>query len=155
MTRLRIVFFSIFISILLFGTARPAAAFSFGEMVQGVKDFFSSLVKNDKPKNLTVLGDVTVAEDGSEVEFHYVITNPTKQKHKLSTLNTNIPRERLNYIHDVTGVTSLMDANGTITIPNLLVPAQGEVVIDFKARVNYSPDMVDIYTEPELVDQDK
>ena len=144
-------------------SAAPVRASFLGDIFDSLKQL---LIPNVTPAKLTVDSAITQAADEDEnhngqvdageiVTFSYTITNPTKNEYAFSTLNTNIPRDNLNFIHDIKGTSSLSDADKTITIPNLRINPQSELIISFKARTNYSSDELILSTEPELLTQDK
>lgn len=165
---------TLFCLVYLFILATPARAF-FGEsLIDGIKSFFSNaaevlsqvLTGDTKSKDIAVDSVIELAQEGDvekngeidsgdTVIFKYTITNPTENELVFITLLTNIPRNKLNFIHDIQGTASLSYKNDTITIPNLRISPQGEVIISFKARVNYSPEIVDVSTEPELIAQNE
>ena len=92
---------------------------------------------------------------GDTITFSYAITNTTKRTFSRNTLKTNVPRDRLNFIHDVRGVASISDRNGILEIPNLRLDAHQELVVSFSARINYfSGADLAIWTQPELVAHD-
>ncbi len=149
------------------------AAFSFGSLIDRAKIFFTDTAETvsqmfageSKKKGVEVRSVIELAEggdvegngeidSGDTIIFKYFIANRTDNEYSFSRLLTHIPRNNVNFIHDVQGTVSLSDENDTITIPNLLLPPQGELVISFKARIDYSSETVDISTEPELIAQD-
>jgi hypothetical protein len=149
------------IGLTLYG-APKVGAFSFPNLLGPVKDFFTP----DSPKNLTLDSKIELTPNGDAnknnqidggdiVRFTYVLTNPTKEKYLFATLNTNIDRKALNFIHNVSGVTGLDDSQNTIKLPNLRLESDRELVIGFDARINYSIEDKLISTEPELLTEDK
>lgn len=173
------VFISFAIVSLLLITPAIAHASLFGDFInemnntlQGGVDGVKSLItpaadKNAKNNELTVESDITLAADGDvnkngqidagdTITFTYTIQNNTDKKYAYSTLKTNIQRDSLNYIRNVSGVTGLKDDGKTIEFPNLRVEPGMVKVISFDARINYfiEEDPI-ISTEPELVTEDK
>lgn len=142
--------------------APPVGAFSFQELFGNVKDLF----RPDIPKELNIQSNIELVSDGDVnkngqidagdiVRFTYIITNTMDQEVSFATLETNIDRNQLNFIHNVYGTASLGDDGKSITIPNFRIGAGQIVTIHFDARVNYFTDNdVSIATEPELTDKD-
>lgn len=129
-------------------------------------DIKSALSGTDK-KTLTLTSNITHApngdlnkngqfDSGEILKFSYVIDNPTDKEISFATLKTNIPRNNLNFIHDIKGTPSLSDKNKTITIPNLRINPGEKLEISFNARLNYFTDAdKGISTEPEIITSDK
>ena len=93
---------------------------------------------------------------GDTITFIYNIQNNTDKKYAYATLKTNIQRDSLNFIHNVTGVTGLKDDGKTIEFPNLRVEPGMVKVISFDANINYFTEQDPaITTEAELVTEDK
>lgn len=149
---------------LFLGEALNAVDQNVQQIQENLSNIFARLTGTSK--KITVDSDITLItggdvnnngdiDAGDSIRFSYTITNPTKNEYPFATLETHIPRNNLNFIHNVYGAASLSDENGTITIPNLRIPPQGEVLIRFNARVNYSSDEVSLSTEPELFTEDK
>src|SRR3989344_4809458 len=137
----RVIFFIFFVGIFLFN-APPVGAFFLTDWLTNAKDFVVDVFAPKPKSEFTVDSTITLAPDGDYdkngeidsgdiVTFNYAITNPTKNEYPFATLLTNIPRNNLNFIHDVKGTASLSDENDTITIPNLRIAPQGEVIISF------------------------
>lgn len=125
-------------------------------------------VLSDKPsQKLSLQSNITFApegdlnkngefDSGESLKFSYIVDNPTDKEISFATLKTNIPRNNLNFIHDIKGTPSLSDKNRTITIPNLRINPGEKLEISFNARLNYFTDAdKGISTEPEIVTSDK
>jgi hypothetical protein len=140
---------------------KTAQAFSLGDVVNGVKNLISPAKKELKiESNISLVPDGDVnkngqIEAGDTVRFSYTLTNTTDREYSFSTLKTNINRKQLNFIHNITGASSLDDNGKTIEIPNFRIAPNQTAVITFDARVNYytSEDPV-IATVPEFFDND-
>lgn len=134
--------------------------------VDGVKNLVNPQDKNTS-KVLSIESDITLAQGGDvngngqidagdTITFIYNIQNTTDKKHAYATLKTNIQRDSLNYLRNVTGVTGLKDDGKTIEFPNLRVEPGMVKQISFDATVNYFTDSDPVLsTEPELVSEDK
>lgn len=132
-----------------------------------VKDLVTPEANNVKDKVLTIDSAITLAPDGDvnkngqidagdTITFTYNIQNNTDKKYAYATLKTNIQRDSLNYIRNVSGVTGLKDDGKTIEFPNLRVEPGMVKEINFDATVNYFTELDPIIsTEPELVSEDK
>lgn len=156
-----IIFFCLFI----FFSPTQAQASVIDDIVNGIKGFF---VGNSTPSSMLVLsssielvkdGDVNnngQIDAGDIIRFRYIITNTTNQEFASATLKTNINRKEINFIHNVTGTTSLSDTGKTIEIPNLRIAPNQVGTISFDARVNYftSDDPV-ISTQADFLGKDK
>lgn len=136
--------------------------------VEGVKDLVTPAEDNDRVnKGLSIESVITLASDGDvnkngqidtgdTITFTYQIQNNTDKKYTYATLKTEVPRESLNYIHNVSGVTGLKDDGKTIEFPNLRVEPGMVKVISFDSRINHFTDQDPIIsTEPELISEDK
>lgn len=158
-----------FFSLLLFATSQKAHAFSLNDVVNGVKNGIDTIkniiIPQDKNLSVTSKIDLTPNGDldkdgkvdaGDTVRFSYTLTNKSEKKYSFATLNTNINRQQINFVHNVVGTANLNDDGKTITIPNLsLVPDQ-VINITFDARVNYTKNSDPLLsTEPELIDDKK
>lgn len=97
-----------------------------------------------------------VTDGGDTVRFVYKISNPTGEEFSFLTLQTNLQKKNLHFIHNIKGTASFSDKGGFITIPNLRINPGQTVTVSFDARVNYEPysDLV-ISSEPELITSDK
>ncbi len=153
-------------SLVIVLTAFPVTvhAFSLGDIVDNVKNFFTA----KPPKELTIDSKIELApggdinkngqiDAGDIVRFTYIITNTTDENYSFATLKTNINRKQLNFIHNITGTASLDDNDGkTISIPNFRIGANQIATITFDARVNYytNEDPI-IATEAEFVSEEK
>lgn len=151
--------------LVVFFHAPPAGAFFWDDWFKNAQKFVSQ-VFSPQSKKFTLDSSITLVPEGdydknNEIDsgdiitFHYTIANSTDDEYAFATLLTNIPRNNLNFIHNVYGTASLLDEENTITIPNLRIPPRGEVIISFNARINYSPDELFLSTEPELITEDK
>lgn len=135
--------------------------------VNGVRSLITPDDKNLKNKVLTIESAITHAPNGDvnkngqidagdTITFTYTIQNNTDKKYVYATLKTNIQRDSLNFIHNVTGVTGLKDDGKTIEFPNLRVEPGMIKVISFDAKINYFTEQDPIITtEPELITEDK
>lgn len=136
--------------------------------VDGVKSLVSPSANNNVRNNsLSVESDIKLAPDGDvnkngqidagdTITFTYNIQNNTDKKYAYATLKTNIQRDSLNFIHNVSGVTGLKDDGKTIEFPNLRVLPKTVKVISFDAKINFFTEQdPTITTEPELVTEDK
>jgi len=149
----------LFTSIVFLGLIHPAQA--------SILDDIKSILSGNKTKSLTLQSNITHApngdlnkngqfDSGEILKFSYVIDNPTDKEISFATLKTNIPRNHLNFIHDIKGTPSLSDRNKTITIPNLRINPGEKLEISFNARLNYFIDGdKGISTEPEILTSDK
>lgn len=132
-------------------------------IIDDIKLLFSDNTK----KELTLNSKITHAssgdlnhdgkfDSGEILKFTYIIDNPTNKEISFATLKTNIPRNNLNFIHDIRGTSSLSDKNKTIIIPNLRINPGENLEISFNARINYSTNNdLGISTEPEIITLDK
>lgn len=94
-------------------------------------------------------------DSGDTIRFSYTINNPTTKEISFATLKTKIPRNYLNFIHNIEGTMNLSDKNNTIIIPNLRINPGQNLEVKFDARVNYFSDSdKTIFTEPEIVTSD-
>ncbi len=139
-----------------------------GEGVVDVKNVFNNNENNNEKKNsLSIESTIELASDGDvnkngqidagdTITFTYNIQNNTDKKYAYATLKTNIQRDSLNFIHNITGVTGLKDDGKAIEFPNLRVEPGMVKVISFDARINYFTEQDPIIdTEPELIAEDK
>lgn len=122
---------------------------------------------DSKNKALTIDSNITLADNGDvnrngqidagdTITFTYNIQNTTDKKYAYATLKTNIQRDSLNYIRNVSGVTGLKEDGKTIDFPNLRVEPGMVKQISFDATINYFTDSDPILsTEPELISEDK
>lgn len=155
---------------LLLVLANPAWAFSLPDLLKPVEELIQQTpLAQIIPGNqqLTISSTITLAPNGDvnkngqidageAVIFTYTIQNTTDKRYTYATLKTNIPRNSLNFIHDVVGVTGLKDDGKTIDFPNLRINPGGAKVIGFSAKINYFTDKDPIIsTEPELLTEDK
>lgn len=167
----------LFVSILLFTpTVVNASLFDdfLNEMnntlqngADGIKSLITPDDKNAKGKTLLIESGITLVpsgdinkngqiDAGDTITFTYNIQNNTDKKYAYATLKTNIARDSLNFIHNVSGVTGLRDDGKTIEFPNLRIEPGMVKVISFDARVNYFTEQDPaIDTEPELLTEDK
>jgi hypothetical protein len=161
MNKLKIYFPIIFLFLFLFVGVRTTHAFSFGDVVDGIKDFFTP----DPPKELTIDSKIELApggdvdkngqiDSGDIIRFKYTLKNPTENEYSWLTINTKINRRLINYIHNDYGITSLDDDGKTLKIPHIRVYPKQEINIRFDAMVNYSSKQdILLSTEPDLVDK--
>lgn len=178
MTRANILTPILIVTILLI-TPAVARASLFDDFInemnnklQNGADYVKSFVtpaadSNVKNKALTIESAITLAPNGDvnkngqidagdTITFTYTIQNNTDKKYAYATLKTNIQRDSLNFIHNVSGVTGLKDDGKTIEFPNLRIEPGMVKVISFEAKVNYFTEQDPIInTEPELVTEDK
>lgn len=147
---------------------KPAHASILDTIVEKVMDILPGGDKKDKTKEeITMESKISLAPDGDIdknnqidagdiVRFEYLITNNTNEDLTYATVETNVTRESINYIHNIYGVTGFDDDAKKITIKNLRVPKGLTVTIRFDARVNYFTDKDEaISTQPELLTKDK
>jgi len=146
-------------TILFFAIAQTTQAFSFPNLIEGAKNLFSPSKKELKIESSITLvpeGDVNKngqIDAGDTVRFSYTLTNTTDKEYSFATLKTNINRKQLNFIHSITGASSLDDNGKTIEIPNFRIPPNQTATITFDARVNYySTEDPVIATVPEFLD---
>lgn len=156
-----LLFIPLFIIVALLFSLTPTHASIFDNLADGVKNLFN------KEKEFTIQPNITLAPDGDMdkngeidsgdiVRFTYTITNTADQEYSDGTLQTNIDRKALNFIHNVRGTPSLNDDGKTITIPNLHIRSLGELTISFDARINYYDDIDrNITTQAEYINHDK
>lgn len=123
-----------------------AYAITFDEIVSGVKSFIPG---NDKVKSETTIdssitlipeGDVNkngLIDAGDKIRFTYKIINTTDEDYPFGTIQTNIDRKKINFIHNVKGTVNLNDDGKTVTIPNFRISANQTANVSFDARVNY------------------
>ncbi len=142
---------------------KPAQASFLSDIVDNVKD----LLTPDPKKEFTIDSDISLAPEGDVdkngkidagdiIRFTYKIKNVTDREYLFATLETNINRKQLNFVHNVTGTASLLDDGKTIIIPNYRIGANQASVITFDARINYYTDKdVSVATLPEFIDKDK
>lgn len=135
--------------------------------VDGVRNLVSPQDSKNVSRILSIESNIGLApggdingngqvDAGDTITFTYIIQNNTDKKYAYATLKTNIQRDSLNYIHNVSGVTGLKDDGKTIEFPNLRVEPGTVKVIGFNARVNYFTEQDPIInTEPELLTEDK
>lgn len=156
-----LLFIPLFIIVALLFSLTPTHASIFDNLADGVKNLFN------KEKEFTIQPNIALAPDGDIdkngeidagdiVRFTYTITNTTDQEYSDGTLQTNIDRKALNFIHNVRGTPSLNDDGKTITIPNLHIRSLRELTISFDARINYYDDIDrNITTQAEYINHDK
>ena len=148
-----------------FLTTPKAEAFSFGDIINGIKNVFTSQ-STPSQNEFTVTSKIELApggdlnnngqiDAGDTLRFSYTITNTTDTTYKFATLKTNINRNDINFIHNIQGALSLNDNGKTVTIPNLHVFPQQTLATSFDARIDYnsSTDQV-IKTQPEFITSD-
>ncbi len=138
-----------------------------GSAQASVIDDIKSIFSKSPSQELTLDSNITFApngdlnkngqfDSGETLKFTYIINNPTNKEISFATLKTNIPRNNLNFIHDIKGTPSLSDRNKTIMIPNLRINPGEKLEISFNARLNYFTDAdKGISTEPEIITSDK
>lgn len=158
-------FFLLFCSVFFFLQAvHPAYASIFDDLVNKFK-------KNVSPSSqgyLSMTSNITLArggdfnkngqiDAGDIVTFVYSITNTTKQEYRFGSIKTNIDRKKINFIHNLKGITSLKDTGNSIEIPNLRVTSSLDpMLISFDARINYIQDQdLFITTEAEVLSNDR
>ncbi len=147
----------------LFFAPAKTHAFSFGDIVDGVKNFFTP----KPPKELTIDSQIELAPEGDInnngridagdiIRFSYTIVNTTDNTHTFATLKTNINTKEINSIKNVQGVMSLAEKDNTILIPNLTIKPNQVRKISFEARINFYKDTDQLLsTEPELLNNKK
>ena len=148
---------SLALIIFLLGNAPHAGAFFLDKL-------FNKAITPDS-QILTLSSTITSVDDvnknglndgGDTIRFGYTIDNPTEKEISLATLRTNIPRNYLNFIHNIQGTMNLSDVDSTVTIPNLRINPGEKLLISFDARLNYFTDVEKtIFTEPEIITSDK
>ena len=131
-------------------------------------DFLNSFTQKAQPipQKLSLDSSITLAPDGDinkngqidggdSLKFTYKLQNNTAVAYSFTSLSTNIPRDKIHFIHNVTGATSVNDSGKTITFPNLRINPGQTLEVSFEARVNYDPKTdVTIFTNPELKGSD-
>jgi hypothetical protein len=156
--------------ILFFAAYQPAQASVIKDLMNGVKKIVSP---SPTPKplqlgsgNLSVSSNVALAangdinqdsviDGGDMVTFSYTISNNTNNDYPYSTLKTNLPRDLINYIHNVKGAYSIEDKDGSTEIPNLYIHAHQLLKISFDARVDiFTGADKGITTQPQLYDRE-
>ena len=138
-----------------------------GKLQGGVDNLKSLVTPTEKVKDkvLTIDASIVLVPDGDinkngeidagdTITFIYNIQNNTDKKYAYATLKTNIQRDSLNFIHNVTGVTGLKDDGKTIEFPNLRVEPGMVKVISFDANINYFTEDKLITSEPEFLTED-
>lgn len=145
----------------LFSAQATYAAF-WDDLLGGAKKIVAPAATNvtvDAAIALAPSGDLdknNQIDAGDTIVFTYKINNPTDKDYPFGLLKTNIPRKRINFIHQIEGAMSLQDKKDTIEIPNIHLKPFEELTISFRARVNYfDTGDVAIWTEPEFLTQDK
>lgn len=158
MNKRKIFFLVIFFFLFLFTTAQTVSAFSFGDVIKGVKDFFSS----KPPKKITVNskielapnGDINnngVIDGGDIVHFSYALDNQTDETYSYTTLKTNINWKLLNNIHNTEGLTGIDIKGNSLIVPNIIIFPHTIFNISFDARITISEkDDPILSTEPQL-----
>lgn len=170
--------FILLLSIFILISPKSAHASYIDDFFKGLKESVSNSVdkvkdilnikedNNIKSKDFTVQSEVTLSpggdinknnqiDTGDIVRFKYVVSNNTDEDFTFATLNTHIQREKVHFIHNVSGVTGLKYEEGSIIFPNLRISARSQSTIQFDAQINYDVEDLDIYTEPEVLDSSK
>lgn len=165
----------LFSSLFLFFSSfhQPAHASTFDDFVHSVKNTLENGIekvkdvfkKDDNIKNntLSVESSITIAPGGDEnrnntidngdmIRFSYTITNTTPQDIKFGTFKTNIQKDKVNFVHNLYGVSGLDYVDNSIVFPNFKLKAGATGTIRFDARVNYDVQDIDLSTEPEILD---
>ena len=115
-----------------------------------------TLSSNISPAPHSGANDNQKIDGGDTIRFTYNIQNNSNTQYSFLTLETNIPRNFLNFIHNITGTISMSDNGKTITFPNLRLNPGQTLTIHFDARVNYFSDAdKTIFTAPELKTKDR
>lgn len=147
----------------LFPLQTVHAAF-WDDIIGGVKKL---LPQSSQPTNLTVDSSIILApggdvdknsqiNEGDIVRFQFTINNSTNQKYTFATLNTNIDRKSINFIHNLYGVTGMRDDGRTISFRNLRINPGEALEISFDARLNYFKESERAFSStPELLTSDK
>ncbi len=131
-----------------------------------ILDQVKGVFKKETPKELVINSNISLAPSGDAnnnnaidagdiVRFTYTITNTTDKNYSYVTLNTNINRNDLNFIHSLRGATGLSDTDGKIKLRNIRINSNEQRVLSFDARINYSREDKDISTEPEFITEDQ
>lgn len=150
----------IFTSLIAVTTAPVSGAFFIPDLLTPVREFFqgtpSKTINIEPSINLAPDGDVNKngeIDAGDSITFSYKIKNLTDKSYTFATLKTAVPRDQLNFIRNLSGATGMKDNDNTITISNLRIKDNSEVVVSFDARINYytGSDKA-IGTTPDLVD---
>lgn len=117
------------------------------------------------PHELTVTSNIALApggdvnkngkiDAGDSIRFTYVIKNTTDKTYKFVTLVPNVNRQDLNFIHNITGSTGLLDDGKTISFSNIWIEPNQIQTISFEARTDFFQDTnKKITTTPEIFDQ--
>jgi len=77
----------------------------------------SSRIELDPSGDLNHNGQV---DGGDTLKFSYAVKNPTNKAFPFSSLETHIDSSKLNYIHNIKGVSSLDAGSKTIIFPKSL-----------------------------------
>lgn len=145
----------------------PSHASVLDNLIDGVKNLFTNKSEKLPDKNLTIDSSIILAPNGDmnnngqidagdTITFSYNIKNNTDKKYVYATLKTNVNRDSLNYINNVSGVTGLNDDGKSIDFPNLRVEPGMVKVISFDARINYFTEQDPVITtEPEMVSEQR
>lgn len=140
--------------------APKAGAFSLEDLLAPVKNLFNpNELEVDSKIELAPGGDVNAngqIDAGDIVRFSFTISNPTNQKYAYSSLKTNIDRNSINFIHNVSGATGINEKESTITFSNLRLQSGQQKTVSFDARINYYQDIDKVISvEPEFLTEDK
>jgi hypothetical protein len=136
------------------------------DITKGVKNFIFGDDKKDLVKisiestiNLSRDGDLNgngQIDNGDIIKFEYIIRNTTAIDYAFASINTQIERSKINYIHNIKGSTSLDSKGNTIIIPYIRLPKSMALTISFEARINEATEIDQlISTEPIFLDKNK
>lgn len=152
-------FFVAFISLYL---APPIQAQILENIINAVKDLVFPNDENEAKGNVDLKSNISLVPNGDSngngiidageiVRFEYIISNNTDEELKFAKLDTDIKRDSINYIHNVSGTTGLDDNGKSISIKNIRIPKNMEIKISFEARTNlYSDSDGQLTTMPEF-----
>ncbi len=102
-----------------------------------VKIEISTVITQDSDDDFNQNGQI---DAGEMIKFQYTITNNGDIPLTLSTLDTMIPSNQFNFIHDVFGATGIDASGDTILIPFVHLEPNQVQTISFKACINYFVD---------------
>ncbi len=164
------IFFLIMVSLFVFLPVFPKNSIMY-TMVESVRNMVSHGIDNikslfakeekvlsiDSSIGLAPDGDIdknNIVDSGDTIRFQYVLSNTTENDYSWLTLDTNIDRKLINYIHNGYGAINLEDSGKTITFRHVKIPRGQTTTIRFDARVNHSIKKdLEIITEPKLIDR--
>jgi hypothetical protein len=74
---------------------------------------------------------------GDTLRFFYTLKNSTDVTYPFVTLETHVPRNQLNFIHNIVGASGITEKNSSIQIVNLVLLPHQSRNISFDARTNF------------------